>query len=73
MISKNDTTYLIERFFESCFKFWINEGKSDREAFELALKETSGVDRDPFTPMGDLFDSDAVQEYIIKKKKELEE
>ena len=73
MINKDDTTYLVNRFFEECFEFWLNEGKDDREAFELALKETSEIDRNPFVLMGDLLDPKAHQEYIVKMKKELEE
>lgn len=73
MISKDDTVYLVNRFFEGCFAFWVNEGKDDREAFELSLKEISEINRNPFTPMGDLLDPVAHQEYIEKMRKELEE
>ena len=69
MINKEDTTYLVNRFFEKCFEFWVNEGRDDREAFELALKEASEIDRNPFSPMGDVRDSDAHQEYIARMKK----
>ena len=73
MINKDDTIYLVNRFFEKCFEFWVNEGKDDREAFELALNEASEIDRNPFSPMGDLLDVDAHKEYIAKMRKELEE
>ena len=59
MINKDDTTYLVNRFFEKCFEFWVNEGRDDKEAFELALKEASEIDRNPFSPMGDLLDPEA--------------
>ena len=72
MINKKDTIYLVNRFFEKCFEFWVNEGKDDREAFKLALKEASEIDRNPFAPMGDLLDSEAHKEYINKMERELE-
>ena len=72
MIGKEETTYLLNKFFEDCFAFWINEGKDDKEAFELALKETDQVTCNPFTPSGDLLDFDAKQKYIDKMRKELE-
>lgn len=68
MISKEETVYLVNRFFEDCFAFWVNEGKDDREAFGLALKEASEIDRNPFMPMGALLDPVAHQEYITKMK-----
>lgn len=73
MINKDDTIYLVNRFFEDCFAFWVNEGKEDREAFKLALKEASEINRNPFMPMGDLLDPVAHKEYIAKMRKELEE
>ena len=72
MISKENTIYLVNRFFEECFTFWVNEGKDDREAFEIALKEASQIKHNPFVPVGDLLDQDAQHEYIEKMKKELE-
>lgn len=72
MINKIDTTYLVNRFFEDCFAFWVNEGKDDREAFELALKEASEIKHNPFVPAGDLLDREAQAEFIAKMKKELE-
>ena len=72
MINKEDTTYLVNRFFEDCFAFWINEGKDDRDAFEIALKEASQIKHNPFVPAGDLLDVDAQREYIEKMKKEIE-
>ena len=71
MIGKEETTYLLNRFFEDCFAFWVNEGKNDRKAFKMALKETEQVTHNPFTPSGDSLDPDAKQKYIDKMKKEL--
>ena len=72
MIGKEETTYLLNRLFEDCFAFWVNEGKDDKMAFKLALKETEWTTHHPFTPSGDLLDPDAKQEYVDKMRKELE-
>ena len=71
MIGKEETIYLLHSFFQDCMAFWLREGKSDREAIELALNEISQVTHDPFTPAGDLIDHCAKQEYINKMKGEM--
>lgn len=68
MISKEETIYLVNRFFEKCFEFWANDGKSGKEAFDLALKETAEIKHNPFVPMGDLLDPNAQREYIEKMR-----
>lgn len=68
MIGKEETIDLLNNFFEDCFAFWVRQGKKNREAFELALNETSQVQRNPFSPMGDLIDQDAKQKYIAKMR-----
>lgn len=71
MINKEDTTFILNKFFEDCFAFWVNEGRNDREAFKLALSETSELKRNPFDPMGDFLDLDAKEEYLTKMQREL--
>ena len=68
MIGKEETIDLLNSFFEDCLAFWVRQGKSYREAFELAINETSQVTRNPFAPIGDLINQDAKQEYIKKMK-----
>lgn len=71
MVSKKDTMYLLERFFGKCFEFWVNEGKDDREAFELALGETKEINTNPFSPQGDRLDPEAKAKFIRYREMDL--
>ena len=66
MINRNDTMALLDNFFNDCLVFWKREGKSQNEAFDLALKDVSHVIYNPFEPNGDLLDVGGKEEYIKK-------
>lgn len=71
MINKNDTTHLLEEFFSDSFRFWVNGGKDDRKAFELALNEVRELKCNPFSPQGDELDPEAKAQFIRYREMDL--
>lgn len=68
MLSKEKTMEILEQFSQECYDFWIRQGKSHKDAFELALKDIKDVKHDPYVPCGELLDAEAKEEFIKNER-----
>jgi hypothetical protein len=58
------TVSVLARAFEDNKAFWLREGKSESEAFELALREAGDIKHDPFSPNGAVLDEEAQESFV---------
>lgn len=71
MMEYEKTFKVLDVFYESCIEFWLGEGKSDYEAYKLALMDVEGIVTNPFSPLGETLNADAKAAFIEKEWKDL--
>lgn len=78
MLTKKETEYVIDDFYEKCTRFWKNEQKIGNEFAlehnpnELAVRDIDSLERDPNEPQGKLFNEEVKEGWLAQKNKELE-
>lgn len=71
MVNKEETQKFLESFFNECYKYWLRNGYSKKEAFKLALEDVRAVKHNPFVPNGEELDVDAKNEFIHYREMDL--
>lgn len=71
MVNAHDTQKILERFFNECYKYWLQNSDSEREAFSLALDDIRAVKRNPFIPCGDELDPEVIKKFIHYREMDL--
>ena len=72
MLTRKETYKLLEEFFNDCVKFWILSGVKDyREAFTLAIKDVAAIQSDPYSPQGELLNTEAKKQFIENRRMDL--
>lgn len=68
MLSKEKTMEILNQFSQECYNFWMRQGKSHSESFELMLKDIERIKHDPYEPCGELLDVEAKKEFIKSER-----
>lgn len=68
MLSKENTMEILNQFSQECYNFWMKQGKSHSESFELMLKDVECIKHDPYNPYGELLDVAAKKEFIKNER-----
>ena len=58
MLNEQQTQDVISNFYQDCFRFWITQGKSAAKAHKLAFNDCSHLERNPYEPNGEKFDTE---------------
>lgn len=68
MLNKEKTMEILKQFSQECYNFWMRQGKSHKDAFELMLKDIEGIKHDPYVPCGELLNVEAKKEFIKNER-----
>lgn len=68
MLSISKTQEILKQFFGECVEFWKKEGKSEQEAYALALKDVESTTYDPYSPQGEELDTQTKEIFVHYKK-----
>lgn len=73
MINALETKRLLKEFAWECYEFWGNELETDDDSrvWQAVIADLALTDNDPFSPQGDLLDTEAKQEFIKNLKLDL--
>lgn len=71
MLNEKETQLALEHFFNDCVNFWKGQGYEYKEAFELAISDTTAISTDPFSPYGDKLDPETKEKFIHYRKMDL--
>lgn len=63
MMGYYDSYKALELVYFECVEFWRREGKNKLVAHQYAAKDIENMERDPFSPNGDLLDPDAKADF----------
>ena len=73
MLNAKETKKLLKEFAWDCYKFWANEldTDDDTQVWSKVMMDLQGVSHNPFTPQGELLDTEAKAEFINQLKQDL--
>ena len=73
MLNANETKKLLKDFAWDCFEFWANELNTDdySKVWPKVMVDLECVTHNPFSPKGDLLDTEAKAEFIKNLKLDL--
>ena len=73
MINAQETKRLLKEFSWDCYEFHANDLRTDDDSkvWPLVIKDLEATDNDPFSPQGELFDSEAKKDFIEQLKYDL--
>ena len=73
MLSSKETKRLLDEFAWESYQFWCNELETDDDVkvWPKVLMDLECVTHDPFSPKGDLLDTEAKVEFIQQLKSDL--
>ena len=73
MMNAKETKNLLKEFAWECYEFWANELNTDddKEVWLKAIKDVEECKHNPFSPQGELLDTNAKAEFIKQLKLDL--
>lgn len=72
MLNVAKTKKLLKEFTWQSYEFWANElDTDDKEVWLKAIKDLEECNHDPFSPQGELLDTEAKTEFIKQLKLDL--
>lgn len=71
MLGIMESRTILEQFFKECLNFWRKEGRGERMAYKLAIKDVEGLKKDPYSPNGMEIDEEVKQIFVKYKKMDL--
>lgn len=71
MLNHDQTYSILGEFFNACLKFWWSAGKDQRTAWEWAIRDIEGITTDPYSPQGELLDTEAKDLFIKYREVDL--
>ena len=64
MMGYDKTLITLDVFYDECMDFWLGTGQGGRAADFLAMTDVMALERDPFSPNGELLDPKAKEDFI---------
>jgi hypothetical protein len=73
MVSAQETKGILREFAWDCYEFWANELETDNDAvvWPKVIMDLECVTHNPFSPKGDILDTEAKLEFIKNLKTDL--
>jgi hypothetical protein len=71
MLNEKETQLVLQQFFMECLEFWKRSFSDERRAFEYAIDDVRGVEKDPYSPRGKELDPDVKERFIKYRELDL--